>query len=789
MLKAHGHPRTLRADLIEVLQHLSLTPAPGCTWYGELFPEEVPAGLPGDLPATHIPAYLTDVLVQRLYEDYYRRGRPAPQSPASRAVRRVDSDSGFVRELSQANRGSGTRQTGWVVTDISQDGTPGTTLSIRRAGLTVQATWQEIVSAGAGMPQPGDDVDLRMPKELPAISPGFYMALGDQPYSTAGQPAVRLYWNIRVFGAAPLVHGLTSSLNGARLPFRLKLVNHPERYNRCDAAVLYLLRQDLDSALPLLARVHDNVRGYVKQPVPAMTKWLAPGLGFAEDPPDGDSFGAHRCRLLASGLVRGWELGAESIDEQLSIVLDTLEAAGIDPVRPYLNPGSQDDYDISLSVPAYWTSVLAAPDFPAPDPSTEDATAQRYLDAAVAIGAEICAAAFWHQSRCNWLGAETRGAGTPAHHGQSYRSLGPAPYDGTSGVALFLAELAITTGDPGARRTALGAIRQALASAGAIDTPLSHGLYTGTFGLALAAARVATLLDAADVLAGARSLLNAVDDDCETARQHDFLSGSAGGIAALLTLADLLEDRSLIDRAAHLGNRLLASAQCDEHGCSWPSPSSPDAPHLTGLSHGAAGIGLALFELWHATANEQFRFAAARAFDYEQRWFNPDEGNWPDFRSVRDHPTGPGAPYPYQAFWCHGAPGIALSRLRAWELTANSEYREQAIVALSTTQRAVRQALHDGTSNYSVCHGLTGIAAILLRGHASLGSSFEQCRDTALQAAAEGIRLYAAPERNWPYGTHGGWSPGLMLGLAGIGRFYLTLSGNSVPAATPPPFA
>ena len=39
--------------------------------------------------------------------------------------------------------------------------------------------------------------------------------------------------------------------------------------------------------------------------VPAFTKHLAPGLGFAEDPGTiRDSFGTHRCRLLAEGTLR-----------------------------------------------------------------------------------------------------------------------------------------------------------------------------------------------------------------------------------------------------------------------------------------------------------------------------------------------------------------------------------------------------------------------------------------------------------------------------------------------------
>ena len=72
-----------------------------------------------------------------------------------------------------------------------------------------------------------------------------------------------------------------------------------------------------------------------------------------------------------------------------------------------------------------------------------------------------------------------------------------------------------------------------------------------------------------------------------------------------MRLSELLEVPELIHRAAELGERLLAAAECDERGCSWPSVLAPHRPHLTGYSHGAAGIGMALFELWQATGERR----------------------------------------------------------------------------------------------------------------------------------------------------------------------------------------
>src|SRR4051794_18701055 len=86
------------------------------------------------------------------------------------------------------------------------------------------------------------------------------------------------------------------------------------------------------------------------------------------------------------------------------------------------------------------------------------------LAAAAGIGDRIVREAVWYRGRCSWVGAET----DPSGAGRArpvYRALGPALGDGTAGVALFLAQLHAARADDAIRRTALGAIGQALAHA------------------------------------------------------------------------------------------------------------------------------------------------------------------------------------------------------------------------------------------------------------------------------------------------------------------------------------
>ena len=149
-------------------------------------------------------------------------------------------------------------------------------------------------------------------------------------------------------------------------------------------------------------------------------------------------------------------------------------------------------------------------------------------------------------------------------------------------------------------------------------------------------------------------------------------------------------------------------------GWSWKTidiPGQAGLRNLTGFSHGTAGIGWALLELSSATGEARFRSAAEEAFRYERTHYSPEQENWPDFRDFLRAPGGSGPVF--GTAWCHGAPGIALSRLRAWGLTASPQSREEAEAAVRTTTRAVQSpdAVRGG---FSLCHGCAGNADVLL---------------------------------------------------------------------------
>jgi lantibiotic modifying enzyme len=206
---------------------------------------------------------------------------------------------------------------------------------------------------------------------------------------------------------------------------------------------------------------------------------------------------------------------------------------------------------------------------------------------------------------------------------------------------------------------------------------------------------------------------------------------------------------------------------------SWRTTNAPREQALTGLSHGAAGIGCALLELFRTTENRKFLRAAESAFRYEGRWFNEDRGNWPDLREISGPIRAGKQLLPYPVFWCHGAAGIALTRLRAWQIRGTPEYKAEALAALRTTESAVRDSLDSPGANSCLCHGTLGNSEVLLTGEEILGREFASGASTAREAALAGIRR--SRSRAAPASSDQNAPPGLMLGLAGTGLFYLRI--------------
>ena len=150
-------------------------------------------------------------------------------------------------------------------------------------------------------------------------------------------------------GALDYVRHCTDMLNRERLHFKTKVISDPRAFHRSDAGVLYINRSDLRRALPIVREIHGRLRGKIKPATPLFAKRLAPGLGFAEDPRDDNSFGFSRARIIAGALIRCLVEERCSRSEIVQAMQQSFLHEGIDPLAPYALKDHIFDYEQVLS--------------------------------------------------------------------------------------------------------------------------------------------------------------------------------------------------------------------------------------------------------------------------------------------------------------------------------------------------------------------------------------------------------------------------------------------------------
>jgi lantibiotic modifying enzyme len=356
------------------------------------------------------------------------------------------------------------------------------------------------------------------------------------------------------------------------------------------------------------------------------------------------------------------------------------------------------------------------------------------------------------------------------------RTFGPDLYGGTSGIALFLAQLYQVTQEKLYRMTAEGAMRQALSRLEDVSPEFSSGFYSGFTGIAYASIRLGEIFGNQDWIERGLHMLEERGMEDLSQQRLDVATGIAGAIPVLISVHQRYRRDVLAGVTIRFGKHLLETVIKSDIGWSWSTlkeTNNNQQPNLTGFSHGAAGIAWVLLELYRKTHYEPCRVAAEEGFRYEQHWFSPEHGNWPDLRHYQATTTNANPALGYSTAWCHGAPGIGLSRLRAYEISGKEEYRQEAEAALRTTVKMLQQSTI-AQENYSLCHGIAGNAELLI--YASRVLKNTDYKSIAEQVGLRGIERYEKNRIPWPCGVLGaGETPNLMLGLAGIGYFYLRL--------------
>ncbi len=245
----------------------------------------------------------------------------------------------FIMELSKANSGAGTWEDGWVLVgeDDKQD-----KLIVQKRKINFWVPKENFI------PLQGSSGMVKIEKETRFLNTHFYYAFGNTNKSEVKNylnQQLRFYWNLTPQGAIEYLKLITEQLNKNEINFTTKVIADHNNYNRTDAGVLYIDYSQFNEAMPVIRYVHEKIKKLLKQGVPMFVKKIDQGLGFAEDPKNGLSFGISRSKIIAETLYDCFN--KENVNESM-IELELFKSfhkLGISASQPYTSTVKLNEYE------------------------------------------------------------------------------------------------------------------------------------------------------------------------------------------------------------------------------------------------------------------------------------------------------------------------------------------------------------------------------------------------------------------------------------------------------------
>lgn len=263
-----------------------------------------------------------------LYGAWWARVDAPTTDPAAEAAHPADEPLAGVLEA--ARREAAPVDDGWLV--LASDGARIVAARLRSGGgepTIVQRAADAVVSSSRpGCPaRPGDRVALLAGSGGPDADDAWWWAHTAEPVSS--EPVDRWYVHARPDGAPAIVTATVEFGVAAGVALSLKCPTRAPGFARRDALVVYTPRRDRAVLEGALGGWLAAVAPWVAEGTPPLTRLVAPGIGFAEDPGGEISLGQLRCAQVAAAVVR---VLREPAADRRSL----LGAVGINPDRPDL---------------------------------------------------------------------------------------------------------------------------------------------------------------------------------------------------------------------------------------------------------------------------------------------------------------------------------------------------------------------------------------------------------------------------------------------------------------------
>lgn len=301
------------------------------------------------------------------------------------------------------------------------------------------------------------------------------------------------------------------------------------------------------------------------------------------------------------------------------------------------------------------------------------------------------------------------------------------------------------------------------------------GFHSGAGGLLFILGQLYKLWKDEAILNDILKTMNMLDKYISEDYTLDIIGGSAGCILGLHSVSNFIDSNIIKSYIEKCVDRIISI---------YPDPTK--LPHrevqissqpLLGFSHGIAGFTYSLVIASKYIVRPLIQDWIRWGLEYERNNYNEDIENWADFRLEKRELHNLAKFYEKKQVkgmvaWCHGAPGIALSRMGMKRFGYTDKYIHDEIMnALSITMK-----YGFNTDNACLCHGLLGNMDTLLMakedGYLS-DAAFNEC----LNQVIENINHYGILSNNQ---LSCDTIPGFMLGSSGVAYQLMRLSHKEI---------
>lgn len=289
----------------------------------------------------------------------------------------------------------------------------------------------------------------------------------------------------------------------------------------------------------------------------------------------------------------------------------------------------------------------------------------------------------------------------------------------------------------------------------------SIGLFTGLSGFIYVLSHAYFVFREKHLLEIAKSYLINLQKGIESTEEFDIINGISGCVFAIKALRSVDYDSQYDDTLELLGNKLIRLAKEDSGNPSWFSRNLKK--NLGGVSHGAAGVAMALGEIFRITKKKVYLKYMIKAIKYQDTLFVKSKGNWKDIRFSESE---------FQYSWCNGSVGICISKISLKDLIPTVSFRQ--------IYSAFKGILENGLGqNHSICHGDMGVLELFL-----LAKSENQMLRYGLQSEAAYNQIIEDIKSNGiKIGSNQRIDLGLMTGISGVIFQILRMNySNNVPS-------